>query len=137
MKKTTSTETIKTTATATATIETKNSEKVNTILNIDGIRKLFVECNVLPKYTDHEHYVGTGISRNVCSVNVTKSQYNVYCDDTVFKTLTENKIDSCIYTENGNSSSTRIPHKIEINTTDNLKKLLTTVANNYKMYTIA
>ena len=123
--------------TATAKTATANNEKVNTILNIDGIRKLFVECNVLPKYTDHEHYVGTGISRNVCSVNVTKSQYNVYTDEIVFKTLTENKIDGCIYTENGNSSSTRIPHKIEVNTTDNLKKVLSTVANNFKMYTIA
>ena len=114
-----------------------NNEKTNTILNIDGVKKLFIECNVLPKYTDRTHYVGCGIRSNVFSVNVTKSQYNVYVDDIVFKTLDENKIDGCTYTVNGNSSSKTIPNKIEVNTTDNLKKLLQCVASNYKMYTIA
>jgi hypothetical protein len=73
----------------------------------------------------------------VFSVNVTKSQYNVYVDDIVYKTLDENKIDGCTYTANGNSNSKTIPNKIEVNTTNNLKKLLQCVASNYKMYTIA
>jgi hypothetical protein len=128
----------KSTATATETAKPiANNEKTNIILNIDGVKKLFIECNVLPKYTDRTHYVGTGIRSNVFSVNVTKSQYNVYVDDIVYKTLNENKINGCTYTVNGNSSSKTIPNKIEVNTTDNLKKLLQCVASNYKMYTIA
>ena len=114
-----------------------NNEKTNTILNIDGVKKLFVECNVLPKYTDKTHYVGCGVRSNVFSVNALKTKYNVYCDDIVFKTLDENKIDGCTYTINGNSSDKNRPNTIEVNTTDNLKKLLQCVASNYKMYTIA
>lgn len=122
----------KTVVTATA-----NNEKVNNILNIDEVKKLFVECNVLPKYTDKVHYVGCGVRSNVCSVNVLKTKYNIYCDDIVFDTLNNNRINDCIYTANGNINDKNRPNTIEVNTTDNLKKLLTTVANNYKMYTIA
>lgn len=133
--------TTKTENTKTVKTETKktiaNNEKVNTILNIDEIKKLFVECNLLPKYTDKIHYVGCGVRSNVFSVNVLKTKYNVYCDDIVFSTLSTNKLNGCEYTENGNSNDKNRPNTIVVNSTENLKQLLNTVSNNFKMYTIA
>lgn len=114
-----------------------NNKKTNTILDIDGVKKLFVECNVLPKYTDHDKYVATGIRSIVFSVNALKTKYNVYCDDIVFEILDNNKINGCQYKPLANSGSKLIKNTIEVDTTENLKKLLQLFASKYKMCTIA
>lgn len=127
------TETVATVPTETV----KNSAKTNVILNIDGVKKLFIECNVLPKYTDHDKYVATGIRSIVFSVNALKTKYNVYCDDIVFEILDNNKINGCQYKPLANSGSKLIKNTIEVDTTENLKKLLQLFASKYKMCTIA
>ena len=53
MKKNTTNE-IATVNTTNEIATTENSEKTNKILSLDETTKLFVECNVKPKFTDHK-----------------------------------------------------------------------------------
>lgn len=100
---------------------TKNNNTI-TVNTIDGIKKLFVECGILPKYTDSTHYVGCGTRANVFSVNVLKTQYNVYCDDENFSLF--EKFDGIEKTANGNSTDKTRPNTIIVKSTDTLKTML-------------
>ena len=81
MKKNNTTNAIATTNNENAIATIENNEKTNKILSLDEVTKLFVECNVKPKFTDHKLYVGCGTKSNTFSVNAKKTKYNIYCDD--------------------------------------------------------
>ena len=106
----------------TKTNATKTNATVNDILSVIELKKYFVECGFIPKYTDSKHYVGIGTRANVFSVNALKTQYNIYCNDELFKMVSGVK--SCEYIENGNSSDKTRNNTIIVKTTDDLKKLL-------------
>lgn len=116
-----------------------NETKVNNIFSantIDSVKSLFIECGVLPKYTDSTHYVGCGTRANVFSVNVLKTQYNVYCSDETFKLFDSKKYNDCEFTENGNSTDKTRPNTIICKSTDTLKKLLAIVLENNSKFAI-
>ena len=127
-----------TTNNAIATIEnktnaiatTENSEKTNKILSLDEITKLFVECNVKPKFTDHKLYVGCGTKSNTFSVNAKKTKYNIYCNDDNYALISALNLNNTKCVKNGNSTDTTRPHYIECTSTAVLKKMLQIVLKN-------
>jgi hypothetical protein len=133
MKKTN--ETNKTNAT-TKTNATKTNEKVNDILSLIETKKLFVECGILPKYSDNVHYVGCGTRANVFSVNVLKTRYNVYCNDAIFDTIENAKIDNVTCLSGANSNDKTRPNTLEITDTTALKTVLKTVLKNYSQFAL-
>ena len=119
---------IATTNNAIATIE--NNEKTNKILSLDEVSKLFIECNVKPKFTDHKLYVGCGTKSNTFSVNAKKTKYNIYCNDDNFSLINALKLKNVKCVKNGNSTDTTRPHYIECTSTEVLKKMLQIVLQN-------
>ena len=109
---------------------TNNSEKTNKILSLDEVTKLFVECNVKPKFTDHKLYVGCGTKSNTFSVNAKKTKYNIYCNDDNFSLINALKLKNVKCVKNGNSTDTVRPNYIECKSTDELKKMLQVVLKN-------
>ena len=129
MKKNTTNE-IATVNTTNEIATTNNSEKTNKILSLDEVTKLFVECNIKPKFTDHKLYVGCGTKSNTFSVNAKKTKYNIYCDDDNFSLINALKLKNIKCVKNGNSTDTTRPHYIECNSTNDLKTMLKTVLQN-------
>ena len=109
---------------------TENSEKTNKILSLDEITKLFVECNVKPKFTDHKLYVGCGTKSNTFSVNAKKTKYNIYCNDDNYALISALNLNNTKCIKNGNSTDTTRPHYIECTSTEVLKKMLQIVLQN-------
>ena len=109
---------------------TENNEKTNKILSLDEVTKLFVECNVKPKFTDHKLYVGCGTKSNTFSVNAKKTKYNIYCDDDNFSLINALKLKNIKCVKNGNSTDTVRPNYIECKSTTELKTMLKTVLQN-------
>lgn len=128
---------VTTKTTETKTNATKTNEKVNDILSLVETKKLFIECGVLPKYTDNKHYVGCGTRANVFSVNVLKTQYNVYCSNEIFDTLNNAKIKNVTCISGANSTDKTRPNTIEINDTNALKTVLKTVIKNFSQLALA
>mgnify|MGYP006988888978 CR=1 FL=1 len=120
----------------TKTNATKTNEKVNDILTLVEIKKLFVESGILPKYTDNKHYVGCGTRANVFSVNVLKTRYNVYCANDIFNTISDAKIKNVTCLSGANSTDKTRPNTIEINDTTALKTVLKTVLKNYSQFAL-
>ena len=115
-------------ATATAnTTATANNAKIDTILSVTDLKSLFIECNIVPKFTDSVHYVGCGTRANTFSVNALKTQYNVYCDDENYKLFDTSLFTDCNFTANGNATDKTRPNTIIVKSTDTLKKLLSIV----------
>ena len=114
----------------------KTNVTVNTILSVSDTKKLFIECGVLPKYSDNAHYVGTGTRANVFSVNSLKKQYNIYCSNDIFKLFDVKKYNDCEFTENGNSTDKTRPNTIIVKSTDTLKKLLVVVLENNAQFAL-
>lgn len=135
---TTKTATTKTTATA-KTNATKTNEKIETLLTVTELKKFFVECGIIPKYTDSAHYVGCGTRANTFSVNALKTKYNIYVGNDMFSVLNDktNTIDGVEYIENGNSSDKTRNNTIIVKSTETLKKLLSIVHDNFSAVTIA
>lgn len=129
MKKNTTNE-IATTNNTTNEITTTNNEKTNKILSLDDVTKLFVECNVKPKFTDHKLYVGCGTKSNTFSVNAKKTKYNIYCNDDNYSLINALKLKNVKCVKNGNSTDTTRPHYIECTSTNELKTMLKTVLQN-------
>ena len=115
---------------------TKNNATVNAILSVSDTKKLFIECGILPKYTDNAHYVGCGTRANVFSVNSLKKQYNVYCSNDIFKLFDNKNYDDCQFTKNGNSTDKTRPNTIIVKSTDTLKKLIAIVLENNAQFAI-
>ena len=109
---------------------TENNEKTNKILSLDEVSKLFVECNVKPKFTDHKLYVGCGTKSNTFSVNAKKTKYNIYCDDDNYALISALNLNNTKCIKNGNSTDTTRPHYIECTSTTVLKKMLQIVLKN-------
>lgn len=143
MKKTNEIATVNTTAIATVNenkkpIATKtNASKTNKtdiVTNIDELKKVFSKCGVLAKYTDNTHYVGCGTKCNSLSVNLLKTQYNVYCNDANFDIVNSAKLNDVKCIKNANSSDKTRPHTITVKTTKSLENVLKLVlANNNKI----
>ena len=111
-------------------IATTNNEKTNKILSLDEVTKLFVDCNVKPKFTDHKLYVGCGTKSNTFSVNTKKTKYNIYCNDDNFSLINALKLKNVKCVKNGNSTDTVRPNYIECKSTNELKTMLKTVLQN-------
>lgn len=129
MKKTTELATVNTTAIATVKpIATKpNASKTNktdVVASIDELKKVFSKCGVLAKYTDNAHYVGCGTKCNSFSVNLLKTQYNVYCNDTNFDIVNNAKLSDVKCTKNANSSDKTRPNTITVKSTKTLESVL-------------
>lgn len=107
-----------------------NSEKTNKILSLDEVTKLFVECGITPKFTDHKLYVGCGTRSNTFSVNAKKTKYNIYCDDDNYALISALNCNNTKCIKNGNSTDTTRPHYIECTSTTVLKKMLQVVLQN-------
>lgn len=116
---------------------TNNTEVMNTVevekvvSTINELNTVFVECNVLPKFTDNKNYVGT---TSKFSVNLKKSKYNVFMKSSDYELILD-KIgdrDGITYNENTNNSNVR-PWYIEVANTTVLRevlKLISTVNGN-------
>lgn len=116
---------------------TNNNEVMNTVevenvvSTINELHDVFVDCNVIPKYTDNKNYVGT---TSKFSVNLKKSKYNVFMKLSDYDLILD-KIgdrDGITYNENTNNSNVR-PWYIEITNTTVLRevlKLISTVNGN-------
>ena len=98
MKKNTTNE-IATVNKTNAIVTTENNEKTNKILSLGEVEKLFVECNVKPKFTDHKLYVGCGTKSNTFSVNAKQTKYNIYCNDDNYALISALNFNNtkCIY----------------------------------------
>ena len=118
------------TVNTTNAIATTNNEKTNKILSLDEVTKLFVDCNVKPKFTDHKLYVGCGTKSNTFSVNAKKTKYNIYCNDDNFSLINALKLKNVKCVKNGNSTDTTRPNYIECKSTNELKTMLKTVLQN-------
>ena len=109
---------------------TENNEKTNKILSLDEVSKLFVECNVKPKFTDHKLYVGCGTKSNTFSVNAKQKKYNIYCNDDNYALISALNFNNTKCVKNGNSTDTTRPNYIECKSTNELKTMLKTILQN-------
>ena len=130
MKKNNTTNEIATVNTTNEIATTNNNEKTNKILSLGEVEKLFVECNVKPKFTDHKLYVGCGTKSNTFSVNAKQKKYNIYCNDDNFSLINTLKLKNVKCVKNGNSTDTVRPNYIECKSTDELKTMLKTILQN-------
>ena len=105
--------------------ETKvNSEKENKVLDLSGVKAVFTEVGIIPKYTDSTNYVGCGTRANTFSVNIKKTKYNVFCGNEEFDWVKASGIKDCNMVANGNSVDKTRPNYIEVKDTEVLKSLL-------------
>lgn len=109
---------------------TPNAKKVNNVLTLDEVKKLFVACGITPKYTDSINYVGCGTRCNSFSVNVKKTKYNIYCSDTEYDIVSKLKLSDTIFISGGNKVDKTRPNYIECKSTDSLKKMLQVILKN-------
>ena len=116
---------------AVATVETKklpatkvNAEKENKVLDLSGVKAVFTEVGITPKYSDSVNYVGCGTRANTFSVNVKKTKYNVCCGNEEFDWVKASGIKDCTMVANGNSVDRTRPNYIEVKDTEVLKSLL-------------
>ena len=84
-------------------------------------------------FTDSKFYVGFGVKCNGFSVNVKKTKYNVYCNDTVATVL--DTVDGVTVVRNGNSTDKTRPHYVEFKSTALLLQCVNAVLD--KVYRVA
>lgn len=101
-----------------------NAEKENKVLDLGGVKAIFTEVGITPKYTDSTNYVGCGTRANTFSVNVKKTKYNVFCGNEEFDWVKASGIKDCTMVANGNSVDRTRPNYIEVKDTEVLKSLL-------------
>lgn len=101
-----------------------NAEKENKVLDLGGVKAVFTEVGIIPKYTDSTNYVGCGTRANTFSVNVKKTKYNVFCGNEEFSWVKASGIKDCNMVANGNSVDKTRPNYIEVKDTEVLKSLL-------------
>ena len=120
--------------TKTKVANASKTNKTDIVASIDDLKKVFSKCGVLAKYTDNAHYVGCGTKCNSLSVNLLKTQYNVYCNDTNFDIVNNAKLTDIKCIKNGNSSDKTRPNTITVKSTKTLESVLKLVlANNDKI----
>lgn len=117
-------------ATETKALATTNNAKTNAnvMLSLNDVTTAIQKSVVGSKckvFTDSKFYAGFGVTCNGFSVNVKKSKYNVYCNDTNAKLL-EN-IDGVTVIRDGNSTDKVRPHFIELKSTELLMKCINTI----------
>ena len=101
-----------------------NTEKENKVLDLVGVKAVFTEVGITPKYTDSTNYVGCGTRANTFSVNIKKTKYNVFCGNEEFDWVKASGIKDCNMVANGNSVDKTRPNYIEVKDTEVLKSLL-------------
>lgn len=101
-----------------------NAKKENRVLDLGGVKAVFTEVGITPKYTDSTNYVGCGTRANTFSVNVKKTKYNVFCGNEEFDWVKASGIKDCTMVANGNSVDRTRPNYIEVKDTEVLKSLL-------------
>jgi hypothetical protein len=106
------------------------TNKTDIVATIDDLKKVFAKCGILAKYTDNSHYVGCGTKCNSFSVNLLKTQYNVYCNDTNFDIVNSAKLTDVKCIKNANSSDKTRPNTITVKTTKSLETVLKLVLAN-------
>lgn len=120
--------------TKTKVANASKTNKTDIVTTIDDLKKVFAKCGILAKYTDNSHYVGCGTKCNGFSVNLLKTQYNVYCNDVNFDIVNGAKINGVICTKNANASDKTRPHTVIVKSTKTLETILKMVlANNDKI----
>ena len=110
---------------------TKTNVTATDILTVAQLKQTFIDCNLLPKFTDSVHYVGCGVRANIFSVNVLKTRYNVYCNDDVFDVINDANISDVKCMNGANSTDRTRPNTIEVATTDALTTVLKLVSNSF------
>ena len=121
----------KTTALATVNNRTKSNTTATAIMSLVETTTAIQTATVGTKckvFTDSKFYVGFGIKCNAFSVNVKKSKYNVYCNDTVATVL--ETIDGVDVVRNGNATDKTRPHYIELKSTALLMSCINAVLDN-------
>ncbi len=120
----------KTNATKTTTTNaTKTNKKVTEILSYNDTLQLFIDNGLRvasdEKLMQKNVYIGYGKRFNDFSVNVKKTQYNIFCIDEMFEKCENiaNQLKNTVFIKNGNSSQ-RINNKIECKSSDDLLKML-------------
>ena len=116
---------------------TTNSEVMNTVevekvvSTIDELHDIFVDCNVMPKYTDSKNYVGT---TSKFSVNLKKSKYNVFMKSSDYELILDKIGDRDGITYNGDTNNSKVrPWYVEVTNTTVLRdilKIISTVTGN-------
>lgn len=115
---------------ATVDKATTNNKKVNANVMLaltdftTVLQKAIVgsKCKV---FTDSKFYAGFGVTCNGFSVNVKKSKYNIYCNETNAKLV--EKIDGVKVVRNGNATDKTRPHYIELKSTELLMQCINTI----------
>lgn len=119
-------------------VTTANATKTNEILPLAKMTELMQKSVVNTKckvFTDSTNYCGIGTKCNGFSVNVKKTKYNIYCNDSNFELLTKSKLDNVEYIKNGNATDKTRPNYITTNLTENVIKMFNTILNTYKIAT--
>ena len=116
--------------TKTKVANASKTNKTDIVATIDDLKKVFSKCGVLAKYTDNSHYVGCGTKCNGFSVNLLKTQYNVYCNDTNFDIVNSAKLTDIKCIKNGNSSDKTRPNTITVKSTKTLESVLKLILAN-------
>ena len=108
---------------------TKTNKTIETMFTLKSVNDVMVKSNIIPKYTDSQNYVGCGTKSNTFSVNVKKSQFNIYCDNASFNAVKTVKTNDCEYIENGNVSDKLRNNKIIVKSIESLQKLVEKLAS--------
>lgn len=116
--------------TKTKVANASKTNKTDIVASIDDLKKVFSKCGVLAKYTDNAHYVGCGTKCNSFSVNLLKTQYNVYCNDVNFDIVNNAKLNDVKCIKNANSSDKTRPNTITVKSTKTLESVLKLVLAN-------
>lgn len=97
-----------------------NSDKYNKMLSLIEVQTLLQTLTIGTKckvFKDSKNYAGIGIKCNAFSVNVKKTKYNVYCNDTCFDILCTGSFTGVTFNRNGNAGDHTRPHYIECKNT--------------------
>lgn len=114
-----------------------NAKKENKVLDLGGVKAVFTEVGITPKYTDSTNYVGCGTRANTFSVNVKKTKYNVFCGNEEFDWVKSSGIKDCTMVANGNSVDRTRPNYIEVKDTEVLKSLLKVILDHNSKVALA
>lgn len=110
------------------TMKKANADKQNQTFTLKVVNDLMAKNNIIPKYSDSQNYVGCGVKSNTFSVNVKKSQFNIFCDSVAFEQCSKVKGVEAI--KDGNSADKVRPHKIIAKSIEELEALIKVVATN-------
>lgn len=105
----------------------KKDQPILTLVDTHTMLQKAVEGSKCKVFTDSKFYTGFGVKCNGFSINVKKTKYNVFCNDTAFGICEALKLDGCEYTKGGNSADHTRPNAIECKSTASLMAMVKAV----------